>query len=673
MRRAKLLLLIFGLSGLGVVVVFGIVFKDVAIEAWYLSELESADDAGKKAAIEKLAELKSRKAIPPLVAMTLEESELADAAEAALEGIGAPAVPILIRSILKSEAGTAHRLVARNAAVLALRILEKHPEEIIGVLRAYDENSGFCDYILQRFLNGHDDISASLIYEPLRDRESVTRCGFLNTLSTMSETSRVARNVLLMGARDESAEVRVCALNMMRIIRDGDREFEDVLVEVLQDSVAEVRIAAAAILTRRQPTTDRVRAALLQAFLRSEHPEAIDHALALAAAVPDKLIELFSHESVSHRRLAIAALADTAYAPARDAYLTSLQSDVDGEVRLEALRALGSLGEQAAEVVPALLELLRKGPEDLRAPALLALGQIGARPELVVPVLVEQLTGEDAEFRRFAAAELEKFGEHAAPAIPALIKALEDLTVADWAVFAQAACGTQAVKAIVGAFDHKIARVRWRAVMAIERMGRSGAKLAEAQLCGLLSSDPDSEVRGAAATALGRLGSLSDATLTKIEGALGDSDWSVRLNALEAFARGDETNARADKVLSVNVSALRDPDVDTTLREEALGILRLLGEKGIRGWIAALDVDDAWIQRQAISELTEFGPTASEAVPALESKLKDTDPDSGQQWNTLWIAFVRLKTNDHRYEIETMGVSRRRPGSENVVAAVPVS
>ena len=628
MRRAKLLPLIFGLLGLGVVVVFGVLYKDVAIESWYLREVKSEDEEVQKAAIEKLVALRSVKAVPPLVEMTIHESKIADAAEKALEQIGAPAVGVLARAAMATENSMERRAVytARNAGVLTLRILEQHPEEIMTVLRVYDAGSVFCDLIIREFFEGRDDISASVVLEPFLGRDAETLCNFLSAVSFHARDSQTARQVLLKSGRASEAQVRECALAAMGKDCCGEPEFESMMISVLKATEEDVRKAASSLLYRCRTTLPTVHIALEETFLRSPELEAPDHALALAACAPDRVVDLLTHESALHRRIAMTTLAELAYAPARDAYLVSFKSDPDGEIRLAALRALGGLGKEAAETVPALLEVVRQGPEELRAPVLLALGEIGSQPDLVVPVLVEYLEKGDIESRRFAAASLEKFGKRATPAIPALIKALEDLATRDWAVYALAACGKEAVSPVAAVFDHRMPRVRWAAVMTIERMGRRAAQVVEQKLGDLLASDPDNSVRVAASMALRNVDKLSQETVKKIEQALQDGDWDVRLHALQIFARRDVTDTRAERILPVVQVAFKDPNVDATQKEDALAILRVLGEEGIPGWIDALDDDNVWIRLGAIEMLSGFGSTASTAIPALKKRLEDEDP-----------------------------------------------
>jgi HEAT repeat protein len=95
--------------------------------------------------------------------------------------------------------------------------------------------------------------------------------------------------------------------------------------------------------------------------------------------------------------------------------LIRLLSAKDFQARAAAAIALGQLG--AMEAVPALLDCVDRGPEDvMRAWAIDALGKIGSRD--AVPRLIDVLQGPHESLRQVAAAALGAIGDERA--IPAL-------------------------------------------------------------------------------------------------------------------------------------------------------------------------------------------------------------------------------------------------------------
>ena len=72
-RRARAVTLSLAALGVCVVVACAVVFRDVAVEQWYLWKLDSHDEATRLLAAEKLGELKSVRAVPRLIELIEEE------------------------------------------------------------------------------------------------------------------------------------------------------------------------------------------------------------------------------------------------------------------------------------------------------------------------------------------------------------------------------------------------------------------------------------------------------------------------------------------------------------------------------------------------------------------------------------------------------------------------
>jgi HEAT repeat protein len=75
------------------------------------------------------------------------------------------------------------------------------------------------------------------------------------------------------------------------------------------------------------------------------------------------------------------------------AALTTVLSDSDPVVRLQACRALAYMGSQAQEAVPYLTQTLRDPNEGVRQQAAIALGQIGPPSAPAVPLLLQMMKG----------------------------------------------------------------------------------------------------------------------------------------------------------------------------------------------------------------------------------------------------------------------------------------
>jgi HEAT repeat protein len=98
------------ITGLGLLVLLacGILFKDWVLEEWYLYKLESGDIEEQKAAVQKLAEMGSTRAIPGFIRLLQwpsQSPQLRTPAANALRRIGAPAVPALTTALENENEG----------------------------------------------------------------------------------------------------------------------------------------------------------------------------------------------------------------------------------------------------------------------------------------------------------------------------------------------------------------------------------------------------------------------------------------------------------------------------------------------------------------------------------------------------------------------------------------
>ena len=105
--------------------------------------------------------------------------------------------------------------------------------------------------------------------------------------------------------------------------------------------------------------------------------------------------------------------------------LTQTLEDEDEDVREAAIQALGEIGPQAVEAVPALIDTLQEHEDhDVREAGAEVLGMIGPDAKEAVPALIQTLE-EDFWVREAAAEALGEIGPEEG-VVPALIQALED-------------------------------------------------------------------------------------------------------------------------------------------------------------------------------------------------------------------------------------------------------
>jgi HEAT repeat protein len=176
-----------------------------------------------------------------------------------------------------------------------------------------------------------------------------------------------------------------------------------------------------------------------------------------------------------------------------------------------------------------------------------------------------------------------------------------------------------AVNYLIAALGNEEAAVRWHAARALGSIG-SDAAPAVAKLTDLLTSDKNGAARAYAAFALGRIGEASKPVVPQLAQALRDPDAVVRRQAILAIRT---IKPPPEQMIPLVVSVL-----ESASPHELLPALHSLAEGGARvvpRLIEALKHPRA--RYWACLVLSEIGPDAKDAVPALVGLLSDTDPE----------------------------------------------
>ena len=176
-------------------------------------------------------------------------------------------------------------------------------------------------------------------------------------------------------------------------------------------------------------------------------------------------------------------------------------TDGSVQVRKMAASALGEIGPDARQAIPALIQALGDVDEGVRRRVALSLGEMGAEARSAAPALILTLRDGSSSVRRWAAAALGEIGPTAPAAIPALIAALAQDDMRDRAVVVAALVkmGGRAVPRLVEALRHADPRIRCLAARALAKGGPPPEAVAPLQA---LLNDPDPGVRESAAEAL---------------------------------------------------------------------------------------------------------------------------------------------------------------------------
>ena len=184
-------------------------------------------------------------------------------------------------------------------------------------------------------------------------------------------------------------------------------------------------------------------------------------------------------------------------------------------VRVDAIKAFGSLGKASLPYVPLIIAFLK--PLNSRAeevqPAAHALGQLGASSKDVANEVAKLLEAKDLDMRSGALVALGEMGTNAQPYIQTIAQGLTDPE----------------------------ARIRAASAQALGQIGEP-ASIYGAKIAGLLK-DPDPEVRLAAAKALGTISASASLYEPQLVESLTDSNAEVRIAAAEAIKKIGPSNA----------------------------------------------------------------------------------------------------------------------------------
>jgi uncharacterized protein (TIGR02996 family) len=159
----------------------------------------------------------------------------------------------------------------------------------------------------------------------------------------------------------------------------------------------------------------------------------------------------------------------------RGEFILEALRNQDVEVRYRAMEALGSIGRDAVEAVPALVAVLHDQDADVRYRAAIALSTIGPEAREAAPALENALRDQNADVRSAAAIALGLIGPEAREAVPALTEALrdQDPNVRYRAALALGSIGPEAraaVPALVETLRDQDEGVRFEATWAINRI-----------------------------------------------------------------------------------------------------------------------------------------------------------------------------------------------------------
>jgi HEAT repeat protein/S1-C subfamily serine protease/DNA-directed RNA polymerase subunit RPC12/RpoP len=262
---------------------------------------------------------------------------------------------------------------------------------------------------------------------------------------------------------------------------------------------------------------------------------------------------------------------------------------------------------------------------------LLATKASGAAAASQVPALIRALTGhKDPAERARAAQILGEIGPEARLAVPELIKALNDPSDLLRRSAAEALAKTgppnkQDLALLRQTLKAKTLEGRLYAAAALGNLGADARPAAPDLLEALKEADADTNVRQAAARALGKIDAREQAQ-PGLQAALDDADKEVRVAAGEALAA--LCLASGGNVPGL-LGMLKHKDGE--VRAHAARALAKLGrdaKPALADLIKAVKEDkDKQVLKAALETLAQIGADAKASLPEVKKALRDTDPD----------------------------------------------
>ncbi|MBI2267673.1 MAG: HEAT repeat domain-containing protein [Armatimonadetes bacterium] len=475
------------------------------------------------------------------------------------------------------------------------------------------------------------DLHIEELLKFLHHADSGVRREAAYAIASIGHLSEKALPALTWALQDGAADVRRSVAYAMEGIGP---EAVPALIEALKHQDPSVRSAAADSLWFMGPQAKESVPALLTT-LGGDAPDPRSSAIrALGGigsceAVPS-LVAALSDEDSDIRANAGMALEEMDCAPTEPILsLAEMCSSEHARTRKYAAEALGKIGPEAREAIPALLLLLEEVEDDweeddwesaysIRNSAAWALGKIGTH---ALPALLSALKNENEWTRLAAAKALEVMGAEACEAVAAQTEALQDAEMSvrcrvAGALWNLGVENQKILPTLLSATRNDCGENRCHAVRSLGKAGPTRVREAIPALVSALK-DQNGSVKTEAIEALREIGPDAIPALTE---ALKSKSALVRRYVHKALG------VMGHQAVPALVSALSDEDLFNRLL--VLEILQLMGYKASEAIPTLIDAikDESYsIRRRAADALAWLGSEAKVAIPSLVTALEDED------------------------------------------------
>lgn len=309
--------------------------------------------------------------------------------------------------------------------------------------------------------------------------------------------------------------------------------------------------------------------------------------------------------------------------PELAALIKKLDSGSQSE-KIDAARSLGDFGPASASAVPSLIAATKIGNPGLVHEVTEALGKIQSDPAKTVPALTALLADRSAIIRAAAIDALRMFGPAAKSSLEQLHKSLGDteplikvsaaraIAYIDWG---NANSTTKIVPVLIAGLKSPQDAVASEAIQGLAMVGPAAAPALQE----LLNAD-GSRTSMLACDALSAMGPGAKTAVDKLLATAKSSKSAMRWHALNAIG---SIGPDAKSAVPALVEALSDQDHH--IRYVAEQSLLQIGKPAVADLVTALKSEPT--KSTATRVLTEIGPDAAAAVPALTSLLQEKNPE----------------------------------------------
>jgi HEAT repeat protein len=492
------------------------------------------------------------------------------------------------------------------------------------------------------------------IIEALENKDAELRSAAAQALGIVGKNYPDVTPKLIAATKDQNIDVRITAIQALGEIGKDAKTVIPNLISALEDK--EIRVLEAAVVGLRKFGSEARDAypALISALKKVDEQHKIEPFHFYLDSSEEDVSKFERFEIASGGILSQFAYTLKEFGKEVIPLLVDALKEDNKNVRQVAIKALGLMGSNGKDSVPALVSLFSN--KDLGNLAAQAVGQITKKAKENIPLLITALQDKKPLVRANAAESLERVGKNGKEAVPLLITLLndQDKEVRNSAISALKAFGKEIVPSLVILLDSKDTDTRSGAVDILSSIGidaapalitalrdknvniRSSAALAFFKMS--VYKDEDKQkilpvlveatkdlkevVRNRAILAIRELDSETKNLPLISKASLADEDKLVRLSAARNLINTDPS--LTEQIIAILVSSLDESDSFHSLSDE----FEKIGKDAVPALITALKHPDKVVREAAIDGLKQIGNNAQAAIPELLEALKDESVSS---------------------------------------------